>query len=169
MQQTHPYKVVGIYPQPRAAREARESVLSRGFASGEVFVITRGDVLEDEKIEPEGNAIRDEMVRNILGGAAAGAVAGSAGAAGLAATGFALVVTQPVAATLLAAGYGGAVGSLLGAGKAFGVAEPDLAAMIKDALKEDHAVLVVQARDQQARERAMADVEATAAEDILSV
>lgn len=70
---------------------------------------------------------------------------------------------------LLAAGYGAAIGTIIGGAKTLRLDEGRFVTMVKDALRAGHSVVVVQAADALERDRAREFIARTAAPDAASV
>lgn len=143
------YKLCGLFPDQEAANAARERLSASGYPENQLFLLGAEDRAADRKLEPEREEVLDSTIKDLLAGAGIGAGVGTAGAATLAGAGVTLVLATPVLATLLAAGYGAAIGSIAGAGKALHVREADFAVMVKDAIRNGHWALIAHAKDEQ--------------------
>lgn len=141
------HKVAGIYVRREDAEAARAAARAAGFEDRQMDMIDRMKAIELSL----GSEVRDEdktfgAAKDILTGATVGAAA--VGAAGAAAAAIGLFVAPPVAAGLASAGLGGLIGGFVGGAAAPSVRESEFLELVREATRQGHWVLVLNADSQ---------------------
>lgn len=151
------HKVAAIYPDQSAAQAALEQLEAAGFSTSQVRLIGPHDPATDKKLEPEGDEIPKEFIKDTAIGTGLGGAVGAAGATAMAVTGVALYVAQPLLATLMTVATGAGIGTLAGALKGLRIKEDAYVAMVQDALRRGHWAVVALGRntDEEARAHAV--------------
>lgn len=162
--ENYPYKVSGIYHEETLAHSALDKLRNSGFPAEQLRLIGPRDPKMGAKLEPEGQELPKEIIKDSLIGAGVGGALGVVGAAALAIAQTALIATNPVLSTLVIAGYGAAVGSVAGAYTGVKMKETDFLGVVEDALQQGYWVVVAHARDEAEEERARELIGETAAE-----
>ncbi len=163
------HKISGLFGDEASATQARDRLQAAALNEFKVFVVGPDEPTLDRKIEPESSATRDAVIKDTLVGAGIGSATGLAGTAALAAASVGLVLASPVAATLLAAGYGATIGSLAGAVKGFRISENDFAAIVQDALNSNHWAVIVHTQEEEDARRAEEILQEMTSEDIVTM
>lgn len=139
------HKVAGIYSNSNIAGTARDRLIERGFATEQIILLQPDDPSADVKIEPDGDAVLKEVVKDgVLGGTIGGGV-GALGAVGLMAANVSLFLAAPLIAPLAIIGWGVGVGAMAGASTGSGLKEGRFADIVKTALNNGKYVLIAHA------------------------
>ncbi len=137
------HKIVGIFTTLQDTHAARNFLIERGIAPAHINLITPDDTMIDKKIEPDGDGVAKEVVKDAIIGGAIGGGIGAAGAVAIAATSITLFVASPLIAPLALIGWGAMVGAVAGGGKGAGMREDRFADMIKGVTNVSKFVLIV--------------------------
>lgn len=162
------HRVSGIFATEAAATQAHDRLQSAQLDAVKIFKLSPGEGIAERKIEPESEATRDAVLHDTLLGAGIGGATGAAGTAALAAANVGLVVASPVAATLVALGYGATIGSLAGAIKGLRINESDFAAFVQDALRNSAWAIIVHARHEKTAAQAEEILRESASEEVIT-
>jgi len=164
------HKVAGIYASEEAARAASREIVAAGFDAERVRVVVAAN-LDEAVPAPEGAGSGaeapasegDDTATKVAGGAAAGGAGGLTAAAAAAATGASVVLAAPLAASLVAAGFGAVLGSAAAGLVSARVSERYFAGMVREAVARGYAAVIVTARDEPEALKAQDTVSRTAA------
>ena len=133
------HKVAGVYADRAQANEGARALREAGFEPEDIFVVDRDD-WQTAFADPQEAGQRAENAA--LSGAVAGAGVGAAGAGALAIAEVSVIAAAPVFATLAGAGLGAVVGTAIAGVSSASVREPDFREMVREAIHEDHSVVV---------------------------
>lgn len=164
-QYTH--KVAAIYRDQSSANEALAHLRQGGFSDQQLRLLGPSDDQAERKLEPEGDDVAKTVLKDVAVGGGVGGALGLAGSAALGAAGIALFLTQPVAATLVIAGYSAGVGGVVGFLKGIKVKESVFLGAAEDAVRQGYWVLVAHGRDDDEEERARTLMADTVAKETL--
>lgn len=139
------HKVAGIYSNKSTAENTRALLIERGFQPDQTDILLPTESAGDEKIEPEGNEVLQEVVKDGAIGTVVGGGVGALGVAALAAANISLFLASPLLGPLTIIGWGASVGAIAGASVGAGVKEGRFADLVKGALNSGHMVLIVHA------------------------
>ncbi len=148
----YPYKNAAIFVDEQDARTVEQRINTVGFNNILLFVLAPSSQLisEDEvKLEPEGDEIRNTLVRDAVYGGAGGALTGAAASLAAGAFKLALFVSHPLMATLVALGYGTALGATGGAIVGENVKEDLFIGVLEDSLRQGQWVVITHAPDKE--------------------
>jgi hypothetical protein len=146
--------VCGIYHDEKSARQTLENLRKGGFTDERLRIIDPHDPYKGSKLEPRGEGVAKEIVKDILIGSGVGGGVGVAGSAALALAQTAVFMSNPVLGTLMIAGYAATVGGIAGALKGVKLKETDMIGVASDALKEGYWIVAVHAADQDQEDKA---------------
>jgi hypothetical protein len=166
--ENYDYKVGGVYADKLSAENSYLRLREAGFNTDQVYLLAPDDALTSAKLEPEGNEIPKEVVKDTLIGAGAGGVAGAVGSAALGVAGATLFVANPVIATLMITGYAATIGGIVGAAKALNVEKSAFDSAMQDILREKHWAVVVHCYDNDEEDRARQVLRKTFAEQLVT-
>lgn len=170
MQTEHyPHKIAAVYADSAAAADALAALRQAALGDVEIIHLHVDSPAVQRGIEPEQQATRNHMLKDILLGTGLGTAIGAAGAGSIAVILPSLFVSVPVVGPLIIAGYGATLGATVGAIMGLKVKEGLLAGMVQDAVKAGFHVIIVHAVDDLTRERAETVVERTLTAQIRSV
>lgn len=141
------HKFSALYHDEKLARQALQQLKDHDFSDNQLRLISPDDPEAGAQLEPEGNEIPKEIIRDTLVGAGIGGGVGIAGTAVLAAETL-LFATNPILGTLMAIGYGATIGGIAGAIKGLKVKETVFVGIVEQALQEGSWALVVHTQDQ---------------------
>lgn len=137
------HKIAGIFATLQDTHAARNLLVERGITPEHINLIVPDDTMIDKKIEPDGDGVAREVVKDsIIGGVIGGGI-GAAGAVAMTAASITLFVASPVLGPLTLMGWGAMVGAFAGGGKGAGIREDQFADMIRDVTNHDKFVLIV--------------------------
>lgn len=139
----YPHKVAGIYSTRAAAENIRKQLAEQGFQPAQIDLLFSPDPTTDTKIEPEGDDVLSEVVKDGVIGTAVGSGIGALGVAAMAAANISLFLASPLLGPLTIIGWGASVGAIAGASVGTGVKEGHFSDIVKDALNKGHSVLIV--------------------------
>jgi len=162
------HKLAAIYRDQSSAREAWGLLRQGGFPEAQLRLVGPTDAQTERKLEPEGEEVAMTVLKDTALGTGIGGALGLAGSAALGAAGLALFLSQPVAATLVIAGYSAGVGGVLGFLKGIKVKESLFVGAAEDALGRGYWVLVVHGRNEDEEKRAQALISETLAKETLA-
>ncbi|MHB1332812.1 MAG: DUF1269 domain-containing protein [Sulfuriferula sp.] len=137
------HKVAGIYSSRVAAEKVRSQLIEQGFDLDQMNILISMDTASDAKIEPEGNEVLSEVVKDGVIGTAVGSGVGALGVVAMAAANISLFLASPLLGPLTLIGWGASVGAIAGASVGTGVKEGHFSDIVKDALTHGNAVLIV--------------------------
>lgn len=136
------HKVAGIFATLADTQAARDRLVERGVTPEHINIIAPNDRMIDKKIEPDGDGVAREVVKDAIIGGVIGGGVGAAGAAAMAAASITLFVASPVLGPLSLMGWGAMIGIIAGGGKGAGIREDQFADMIKDVTNEGKFILI---------------------------
>lgn len=90
------HKVAGIYSNKSTAENTRALLIERGFQPDQTDILLPTESAGDEKIEPEGNEVLQEVVKDGAIGTVVGGGVGALGVAALAAANISLFLASPL-------------------------------------------------------------------------
>jgi VIT1/CCC1 family predicted Fe2+/Mn2+ transporter len=161
----YPHKAVAVYLDEETAQQAAQALRDAELGDARIDVLGPDSIDVDRAIEPEPGGARNRIIEDMLAGSAAGAVAGGALIAGGASVlAPALFVSSPIVGPLIVLGYGAMIGGTGGAILGLRAGEHRLAGLVKDALAEGFAAVIVHTADADAESRAAAVIAGTMAE-----
>ncbi len=161
------HKVAAIYRDQSSARKAFEHLRQGGFPEEQLRLMGPSDAQAERKLEPEGDDVAKNVLKETAVGTGVGGALGLAGSAALGAAGIALFLSQPVAATLVIAGYSAGVGGVVGFLKGIKVKESVFVGAAEDAVRQGYWVLVAHGRDEDEENRARSLMTDTVAKETL--
>ena len=139
------HKIAGIYSNKSAAIKTRDLLIEQGFNLEQIDILLPSESYDDRKIEPEGNEVLREVVKDGAIGTLVGGGVGALGVAALAAANISLFLASPLLGPLTIIGWGASVGAIAGASVGAGIKEGRFADLVKGALNSGHTVLIVHA------------------------
>lgn len=141
------HKLAGIFPDSGAVKKSEQLFREQGFGDQQVKIIQSDDSLhaQHRKIESESGGVRDEFVRDIIIGVAAGGMVGVVAAVviGLVLPG--LYASAAVTAPLMVFVYAVTIGGVIGAIYSLHLREDVLTSTVEEALHEGYPVLMIHA------------------------
>ncbi|MES2407244.1 MAG: hypothetical protein V4528_07980 [Pseudomonadota bacterium] len=137
------HKVAGIYSSRTAAEKVRSQLIEQGFDLDQTNILISMDTASDAKIEPEGNEVLSEVVKDGVIGTVVGSGVGALGAVAMAAANISLFLASPLLGPLTLIGWGASVGAIAGASVGTGIKEGRFSDIVKEALNHGNAVLIV--------------------------
>lgn len=152
---TGTYTFAAVFMQQEDMDRAAAAVL-RTLDPDRVTALYPNDDDVSAKIEPDGNAIRRRVVKDMVIGGGAGGALGLGASAALAATHGALFHAAPYLLTAAMGLWTAIVGAVGGAVKGLGVRAAEFDEKIQDALRQGRFVLIVRARNRQERAEMLA-------------
>lgn len=165
------HKVAGIYTTLAAAEDMRNRLMEQGFLPEQINILLPHESFADDKIEPEGNEVLKEVVKDGMIGTAVGGGLGVLGVAAMVAANVSLFLASPLLGPLTIIGWGASVGAIAGASAGAGLKEGRFADLVKDAINSGHTVLIVHAatKEQTTLAQNMIKTSLSGASDIQSV
>jgi hypothetical protein len=145
------HKFSALYHNEALARQALQQLQSHNFSDEQLRLIGPNDADVGNQLEPEGDEIPKEVIRDTLVGAGIGGGVGAASTAVLAAE-TVLFATNPILGGLMAIGYATTIGGLAGAIKGLKVKETIFVGVVEQALRQGSWALVVHAQDKEQEE-----------------
>jgi len=139
------HKIAGIYSNRSNAENTRDLLIEHGFQLDQTNILLPAESSEDSKIEPAGDDVLREVVKDGAIGTVVGGGVGALGVAALAAANISLFLASPLLGPLTIIGWGASVGAIAGASVGAGVKEGRFADLVKGALNSGHTVLIVHA------------------------
>lgn len=139
------HKIAGIYTSQSVAEGTRNHLIERGFLLEQINILLPKESSADNKIEPEGNEVLKEVVRDGIIGTAVGGGVGVLGVAAMVAANVSLFLASPLLGPLTIIGWGASVGAIAGASAGAGVKEGRFADIVKDAVNSGRTVLIAHA------------------------
>lgn len=136
------HKVAGIYSNPARAENTRNHLVEKGFAIDQINILLPGESSSDNKIEPEGNEVLKEVVKDGLIGTVVGGGVGALGVAAMVAANVSLFLASPLLGPLTIIGWGASAGAIAGASVGAGAKEGRFADIVRDAANSGHTVLI---------------------------
>jgi hypothetical protein len=140
------HRVVGLYASRAEASEARDLIVAQGMAPTQVRVLTAESAVTDADAKSDSDDVLKDLLRDGAIGTAVGTAAGAGVSIAMAAANLTLFIASPVLGALYLIGWGASLGGLVGAVVGSERSKGDVSALIKDALANGQAVLVVHAR-----------------------
>lgn len=153
------HKVAGIYSSITVAETTRNHLIKHGLSPEQIVILRPGEPSPDDKIEPEGNAVLKEVIKDGVIGTAVGSGIGALGVVGMMAANVSLFLASPLIGPLAIIGWGAGIGAMAGASAGAGVREGRFADIIKTALDSGHCVVIA---------HAVTEAETAIAQDLLS-
>ncbi len=102
----YPHKVAGIYSNRAAAENIRKQLAEQGFQPEQTDLLFSPDPTTDTKIEPEGDDVLSEVVKDGVIGTAVGSGIGALGVVAMAAANISLFLASPLLGPLTLIGWG---------------------------------------------------------------
>lgn len=137
------HKVAGIFATLQDIQTARDLLIARGMSPDQIKLVVPEDKMVDKKIEPDGDGVAKEVVKDAVIGSVIGGGVGATGAAAMAVAGITIFAATPVLAPLALLGWGAMVGAFIGGGTGAGIQEDQFASMVKDVTNDGKFVLIV--------------------------
>jgi hypothetical protein len=144
--ESYMHRVVGLYTSRAEADAARDLILARGIAPTQVSVLTAESTVAGVDTKSDSDDVLKDLLRDGAMGTAVGTAAGAGVSIAMAAANLTLFIASPVLGALYLIGWGASLGGLVGAVVGSEKNKGDVSTLIKDALANGHAVLVVHAR-----------------------
>lgn len=140
------HRVVSLYTSRAEAEAARDQIVAQGMAPTQIRVLTAAAT----GTGADSRSDSDDVLKDLLRDGAIGTAVGTAAGAGVSIAMAAANLTMFIASTVLGApyliGWGASLGGLVGAVVGSERSNGDVSTLIKDALANGQAVLVVHAR-----------------------
>jgi hypothetical protein len=140
------HRVVGLYASRAEANEARDLIVAQGMAPTQVKVLTAESTVTGADAKSDSDDVLKDLLRDGAIGTAVGTAAGAGVSIAMAAANLTLFIASPVLGALYLIGWGASLGGLVGAVVGSERRHGDVSSLIKDALANGQAVLVVHAR-----------------------
>ena len=136
------HKVAGIYTSQATAERTRNHLVGNGFALDQIDILLPMESSSDNKIEPEGDEVLKEVVKDGLIGTVVGGGVGALGVAAMVAANVTLFLASPLLGPLTIIGWGASAGAIAGASIGAGMKEGRFADIVRDAGNSGHTVLI---------------------------
>jgi hypothetical protein len=140
------HRVVGLYTSRTEADEARDLIVAQGIPPTQIRVLTAESTVAGADAKSDSDDVLKDLLRDGAIGTAVGTAAGAGVSIAMAAANLTLFIASPVLGALYLIGWGASLGGLVGAVVGSERSKGDVSTLIKDALANGQAVLVVHAR-----------------------
>ena len=140
------HRVIGLYSSRAEADAARDQIVAQGMAPTQIRVLTAESTGAGADAKSDSDDVLKDLLRDGAIGTAVGTAAGAGVSIAMAAANLTLFIASPVLGALYLIGWGASLGGLVGAVVGSERSHGDVSTLIKDALANGQAVLVVHAR-----------------------